>query len=124
MAFLGADGTVSVALMDYNKDVAHPAVAIFGKFQLIRARMITSQQLSVEGFYTEDGSTIPPTPPTVVASLDGKNPYLKLPMQLLSSGPFSATYAKRVTGLNLSYIFEGSMALSSYLLEVTVEGDR
>jgi hypothetical protein len=124
MAFLAADGTVSIALMDYNKDTTDDAVAVFGKFQLLRARMITSQQLSVEGFYSAEGTTIPPTPPTVVASIDGKNSYLKLPMVHLTSGPFSASYAKRVTGLNLSYIFEGSMALSSYVLEVTAEGDR
>jgi hypothetical protein len=124
MAFLGADGAVSVALLDYNKTELHDAVIILGKFQLIRARMISSQTLDVEGFYTDAGTTLPQAVPTVIASLDGKNPYLRQPMVRLSSGEFSAKYAKRVTGLNIWYVFEGTMALSSYVLEVTAEGDR
>lgn len=123
MAFLSSDGAVTMALLDYNKLAPQAGVAIFGKFQLMRARMITAQTLDIEGAES-DGSGAPLLAVTIQNSLDGKNPANSQPMRLLRTNHRVQQYAKRVTGLNLSVAVEGTFALSSYIFEVTTEGDR
>jgi hypothetical protein len=125
MAFLGVDGSVTLALLDYNKTTVQQGVVLFGKFQLVRARMCGIQQFDVEGGYSDTGgSGAPLATATLLTSIDGKNVTYANPMQLSYSSSFMQTYRKRVTGLNHTIAYEGTFALSSYLLEVTNEGDR
>jgi hypothetical protein len=56
--------------------------------------------------------------------MDGFSLDRVVPMQLLSSNPGIQRWAKRVTGLNVSLAVEGTFALSTYILEVTADGDR
>jgi hypothetical protein len=123
IAFLLADGTTKLMSMDYNKIGIAPAVAIFGKFQLLRARMITLQTVDIEGTYP-DVSGAPVVSATLLTSLDGKNLTTVNPLVLLEANTRVRRYAKRATGLNLAIAVEGSFSLSSYVLEVTAEGDR
>lgn len=122
VGFLKADGEIVLLEMDYNK-IAHDGVAIFGKFQLVRARMMTMQTLDLEGTYVTDLGT-PDLTVTAMASLDGQLLDTIQPMELLVNNVSNQRYAKRVTGINMSIAVEGTFALSAYVLEVTAEGDR
>jgi len=125
VAFLQSNGTASLLAMTYNKDEAvQLGVAIFGKFQLLRARMATLQYFDVEGAYRNATSGVPNIRASVMASTDGKNLVVPSDMTLTKNSKYSQRYAKRITGLNFAIGFEGSFAFSSYLLEMTAEGDR
>jgi hypothetical protein len=124
VAFLQADGTVKLLLMDYNKEESQAGVAIFGKFQLLRARMLTLQTLDLEGAYTTNTDGVPRVTVTAMPSLDGKNLDSTVSMKLLLSKHLLQRYGRRVAGLNVSVAIEGTFALSSYILEVTADGDR
>jgi len=123
IAFLSSTGEVQILNMDYNKSASQLGVAIFGKFQLIRARMMTSQIIDFEGVYSNP-ALAPEISVTVLASLDGFNTDSIVPMILLKAGKLIQRWAKRVTGLNMSIAVEGVFALSSAIFEVTAEGDR
>jgi len=118
IGFLQADGAVQILVADYSKD-ANSGVAIFGKFQLIRARMMTMQRLDIECVICAGGATV-----NLLTSLDGKNLATVDVMQLLGTSLDTQRYAKRRTGINFAVVVEGSFALTSYMLEVTAEGDR
>lgn len=124
VGLLGVDGTVDLLLMDYNKQVNQQGVAIFGKFQLIRARMMTLQQLVLEGTYQETLSGDQRCEVTAISARDGYTLAVTQPMQLLAADTGIQRWAKRITGINISVAVEGTFALSTYLLEVTAEGDR
>lgn len=118
MAFLKPDGSVQLALPNYYKE-DQAGVAIFGKFQLTRARLMTIQQLAIEGIFGTSEMLV-----TAIASSNGKALDTAKSMQLLLNGDQVRTYARRLTGINVSIVVEGSFALTSYLLEVTNDGDR
>jgi hypothetical protein len=125
LAFLKPTGAVHLALMTYNKEEATQlGVAIFGKFQLLRNRMITLQYIDFEGIYRDEVTLIPDIVATVLTALDGKNLTPAYPLVLTKNSVRMQRYAKRVTGVNISLALEGSFALSSYIMEVTAEGDR
>lgn len=123
VAFLSASGAVQTLSMDYNKEGTQLGVAIFGKFQVVRARMITLQTVDFEGTYPDE-SGVSVFTPTVLTTLDGKDLINQSSLTLLRSSPSLRRYAKRVTGLNMAVAVEGTFALSAYILEVTAEGDR
>lgn len=127
IAFLAADGTVTTLVMDYDKPDLQTGVVIFGKFQLVRARMMTMQTVDLEGVYRIEESLVPNTPAitcTALTSLDGKNLDHPYTTTLLKNTEFLQRYARRATGINFGIAVEGSFSLSSYILEVTAEGDR
>jgi hypothetical protein len=124
IGFLSADGTVKVLVADYNKDTAEDGVIIFGKFQLIRARLFTLQTADFEGGYADavDGNSL--VRATAMATLDGANMDVVADMKLLRATRFTHKFAKRITGTNVSIALDGSFALSSYLIEGEMDGDR
>jgi hypothetical protein len=124
IGFLGSNGSVQLALMDYNKTLPQKGVAVFGKFQLVRARVVSMQQLELEGVYSDGSTPLADAQVTAVAALDGKNADLVTPMVLLKQTTGYQRWAKRVIGVNISIAVEGTFALSSYLLELAAEGDR
>lgn len=124
IAFLSANGQVRLAVMDYEKSEAESAVIIFGKFQLQRSNMLQLQTMDLEGIY-QTGTPYPhPLTVTAVAELPDNKGQLVVPMVLKNRNKKVATYAKRITGLNVNVVVEGTFALSTYLLEVTQDGDR
>lgn len=123
LAFLKSNGEVQLALLDYNKEVTQQGVAIFGKFQLTRARMLGLQLLELESLVDLNDSS-PDTVVNALVSLDGKNMDYAYPMHLLRQSSGSQQWAKRVIGLNVAISVEGTFALSSYLLTTTNEGTR
>lgn len=124
IGFLQQDGTVKLLRMDYEKDAQDDAVAIFGKFQLVRANLMTLQQFTLEGVYQDTFTKNPFFKVYAAAAIDGFKPAAVHEMKLLRVSDKLAVYAKRTTGLNVTLICEGTFALSSALLEVTNEGDR
>lgn len=124
IAFLSATGQVRIALMNYDKEVAEGAVIIFGKFQLQRSKMLQLQQMDLEGVYQEGTAFPHPMTVTAVAELPDNKGQLVSPMVLKNRSKKVATYLRRLTGLNVNVVVEGTFALSTYLLEVTEDGDR
>lgn len=124
IAFLSSTGQVRLALMSYQKIAAESAVIIFGKFQLQRSNMLQLQTMDLEGIYQEGTDYPHPMTVTAVAELPDNKGQLTVPMVLKNRNKKVATYAKRVTGLNVNVVVEGTFALSTYLLEVTQDGDR
>lgn len=118
VAFLLPTGEVKILVMDYSQENS-AGVAIFGKFQLTRARVMTIQQLELEATFGPEQPTV-----TAIAATDGKDLAVASPMSLLRDGSKVKRYAKRLTGINVSVAIEGSFAASTYLLEVTNDGDR
>lgn len=122
VAFLSNDGAVQLMTMDYNKTTQQDGVAIFGKFQLVRSNLLTIQQLELEGLY--QGNDAQTAAIYASVSLKGNKPDIVKEMKKLSQDGGFAKYAKRLTGVNASILVLGTFALSSYILEVTQDGDR
>lgn len=118
VGFLGANGQVSILEMDYNK-TDQRGVMVFGKFQLTRARMMSIQRLDLEAIYGTDDVVV-----TAIASIAGKELDYSQEMVLVLDGTDLHRYAKRITGTNISIAVEGALSATSYLLEVTNDGDR
>jgi hypothetical protein len=110
--------------MDYNKSEQQAGVIVFGKFQLVRGSIMTLQQLDLEGIYASNVPGGTTTTPFVHATLDGFTPETAVPLTKLRGTGKVAKYAKRISGENFSIAVEGTFALTSYLLEVTQDGDR
>lgn len=118
VGFLKPDGEVQLMIMDYNKG-DQQGVAVFGKFQLTRARLMTIQKLDLEALYGPTSTQV-----SAIASSSGKPLDTVKEMQLMLDGDDIKRYARRLTGINVSVAVEGSFSLTSYLLEVTNDGDR
>jgi len=124
IAFLTTAGEVKLATLDYEKSTEETGVIIFGHFQLTRASMVQLQTAEFEGIY-QPGSDLPhPITVTVKATQPDNKEAIKQTMTLLNKSAKNAKYAKRITGLNFDLAVEGTMALSSYLIEATNDGDR
>lgn len=122
--FLQSDGTCTLLEMDYSKVTQQEGVIIFGKFQSTRARLITLQVVDLEGVYQDTSNSAPVFTAHALVSFDGFKPDGVHEMKLLKQGSKLARFAKRVTGINVSLLFTGTFAFSTYLLEVTKDGDR
>lgn len=118
IGLLMANGAVEILSMDYNK-TDQAGVAIFGKFQLTRSRVMTIQQLQLEAIFGTNDVQV-----TAIASIKGKKLDVFAPMKLLLEDEDLKTYAKRLTGTNVSIAMEGAFSITSYLLEATNDGDR
>ncbi len=119
--FLTADGTVSLLRMDYNKEQQEQGVAIFGKFQLTRSRLMQLQELDLEGSYESAETDVQVF---AIASMDGKNIKYVLPMSLFYNSGLISKWRKRLTGMNIWIVVIGTFALSTYTMEVVQDGDR
>jgi hypothetical protein len=124
VGFLQQDGTVKILEMDYNKDSQHDSVIVFGKFQLIHAQMMTLQTVDLEGVYQDTGTGNPQFRIFAQVSQGGFRPEIVAEMKPLLISEKLARYGKRLAGKNAFLAIEGTFALSTYLLEVTQDGDR
>lgn len=124
IGFLQADGKVKQLVMNYRKLQEEPGVVIFGKFQLVRAQVMGLQQLELEGYYLDTITENPGVRIYAVGASVGYRLDQVYEMKRLQRQEKYSRYAKRVVAPNISILVEGTFALSSYLLEVTQEGDR
>jgi hypothetical protein len=120
IGFVKENGSIQLALFEYNKTINSNAVIVFGKMQLTRARLAAIQQLTLSGkFYLND---------LRVKALSGEltdgNSFSKDMIPASSNSNVMQLWRTRLIGLSLSIAVTGTFALSSYLLEVTNEGDR
>lgn len=131
IAFMSPAGEVTLARMDYDKEAADDAVIILGKFQLRRSNIMTFQQLDLEGVYV-DTTPFPapaaPTPKPMTVSLStsrrGGVTDLVQEMRLFETREKWSKYQRRLSGMNLNIIVEGTFALSTGIIEVTEGGSR
>lgn len=133
IAFLQENGAVQMLRMDYNKEEQENAVLIFGKFQLTRSKLFGLQLFELEGIYGADADqgvdTLPMSVahPVTVTALAARKGYTidKIEaMKLLVDSTKFSRYARRIYGVNVSVAVEGTMALSTYMVEGTEDGDR
>lgn len=127
-AFLQADGTVQLLIMDY-RDMQDQGVLLLGKFQLARQLHITMQYLELENV----SAAYPPTV-YLCRSLDGKNLETPQPLSVLSTRDVYTRYGAPVpdavgnaaprTGVNLSFLIKGTFELATSLLTTTRSGKR
>lgn len=129
LAYLQADGTVQLQLMDYRirQDAG---VLLLGRFQLVRQKEITFQSVELE-------SMIQAFPPNVylVVSLDGKNNSTPVALPVISDGNTIKKYGAPApvddvsappgrTGKNISLLVTGRFELSTSVFTVTRHGNR
>jgi len=124
VAFLQADGTVRLMKMAYHKQQDTQSVVIFGKFQMVRASMMTMQQFDLESVAPRSSYPEPEYKVYVATSYKGYAIDKVEEMRLLSYVPGHGRYAKRSAGLNFNVIVEGTFSLTAYMMEVTLDGDR
>lgn len=124
VAFLQQDGTIQVALMDYNKSYNHTGVLVFGRFQLVRQRKMQHQTTTVEG---ADGMAVSGAntfQAYLLNSIDGLNMDNGIPFIKRAETLQSIEYGLRKTGMNFCLAFTGTFSLSSFVTEVSQDGDR
>lgn len=118
LAFVDKNGNIfRVNFSYYNGGVG---ILLLGKYQHVRNRLITLQEVDVEGIHSADAAAL-----YLMPTLDGKT---FLPAQRLTPIPESVypapIYKCRVTGMNLTLLFKGGFNLNSILLNYTPNGRR
>jgi hypothetical protein len=116
MAVMQNDGNIHRVTMDYYKEATHVGVLILGKHQLVRAATMQHQLTAFDGRYANFGAKI-------AVSYDGRNMQPAVAMTAINTVNDSVTYGARVSGVNFNIIATGTFALSSYVCEVSNEGD-
>lgn len=123
VAFMQATGAVKVALLDYNKNFNQLGVAVFGRFQLVRARVMTHQVTTVEGAFGSGVSGADSFQAYIITSIDGYNFDASAVMKLLRVVGKQNKYGARKTGINYNLAFTGTFALSTFVSEVINDGE-
>lgn len=117
IAFLKADGSVSVVVID-ARDPASFGVAVIGKYQYVRSRTATLQTVEFE-------NVIPGAAIRCVdlCTVKGKT-FTKKEGTLLESGDLAVTYGFNMTGINHSILIKGGVNLTSFILNYAIHGRR
>lgn len=118
LAFMQGDGTVKIVNFDLAETLAD-GVLIIGKFQFQRNYFLTHQNTDIETTYT--GNTFNHY---LMQSLDGKQLLPPVKSKLLKSGPKSRSYARRLSGQNISHLLIGSFNATSLVMNFTQGGQR
>lgn len=117
IGFLRVDGSVYRVDFDIaSKDLQ--GTVILGKYQYIRARMMTLDTIAVETFRSQQTCNL-----TVLTALDGKNTVQTTPY-LSYDGGSTREYSCRETGINHSLLFQGGFLLNSLVLQFHIHGKR
>jgi hypothetical protein len=124
LGFLSTDGTVKVLVADYNKVIPEDGVIVFGKFQLVRARLLTHQTTQFEGTYATDADGKSLVKVIVANSMDGLNQDEYIEGTILQQTKKSLWIGARITGINITETVIGTFALSSYVVEASIDGSR
>lgn len=119
VSFLQQDGTVKTILFDLDNITSSvTSTFIIGKFQMKRNHKIVHQFQDVEN--VKQGSAFAAY---IIATIDGKTFLPAIAMQLITIGAQVQRWARRVTGLNVSFIYQGVFNLTSILMDFTDGGD-
>lgn len=118
MAFLGQDGTIQVVVFGLS-EVGADGIFILGKLQLRRSQVIVHQRTDIESvpYYANFSLSLLPT-------YDGKDFTAAIPAVPRYSTALVRSFAKRVTGQNISLLFQGAFNLTSVVVNFTLGGWR
>lgn len=119
LAFLQKDGTVLTVDFSIASTVSS-GVALFGKYQYVRQRLTTLQEVYLDSVYPNRNFDL-----YTLATLDGKNflPAVKGVLVQPIVG-FTRTYRFRKTGINHSLLAIGGFYLSSLVMQFQLSGSR
>jgi hypothetical protein len=91
-------------------------VAILGKYQYVRSRLLDLSQVTVENIHPSNVFTI-----SDLGAVDGKN-YTIIPGYPLETAGFQRTFSFTAVGKNHSLLLKGSFNLSTLILEFHPQG--
>lgn len=118
LAFIAADGSVSMAALEYG-DITADAVILLGKYQVFRANLVTLQQFVLETIDSDDNDFSV----KVLTSYDGKNTGLiTTPYETVSAS--QRQYRCTATGVNHSLLIKGAFHLASLFMVFSKHGNR
>lgn len=119
IGFLQADGTLKV--VDFGAYGANSSgVIALGKYQLVRARLLSLDSIAVENVYNTTTFDC-----QVLSALDGKNTVNFVPTKLTEgSVGTQIIYGCRAMGLNHSLVFSGNFYIESLVLQFNIHGKR
>lgn len=120
LAFLQKDGTVLIVNFDQSEATAD-GVFMIGKFQFMRRKWIQHQYGLIDTINKNNNFKY-----FVIPTFDGKTlqPFVAGFLNTKFSGPKNRLYQKVVSGQNISVMFQGQFALSTFVLGFTVMGNR
>lgn len=114
IAFLQKDGTIKVATFSTTNGLGE-GVAILGKYQYVRSRLMEMQEVWIENVHGEDFAI------KLYSALDGKNAVWIEPSLVRHEGLLARAYFRQVA-LNHSVLVSGSFNLSSLELTFNIHG--
>lgn len=118
IAFLQADGTVKTVVFDLGLTTTTGGVFVLGKFQMKRNRNIVHQLQDIENVDAAATFNM-----YVLPSIDGKTLLPAVKGQRISLSTKSQRWGKRVSGLNVSFLYIGTFNLTSIIADFTDGGD-
>jgi hypothetical protein len=117
LALLQSDGTLKIVDFSAYSATSNGVLAL-GKYQFVRARLMTLDTISVENIYYPDTFTC-----TILSSINGKTQAPTNP-DVLESADRQITYGSRASGINHALVFKGSFLLESLVLQFHIHGKR
>jgi hypothetical protein len=117
IGFLQADGTVYVADLATNT-AANQGVLLLGKFQYVRSRTLTVEEIIIENVRTSATLNVYDG-----VSTDGKNPTFYAATLVATNG-LSRNYKIRKTGVNHQLLLVGAFELNSFQIAFHIGGRR
>jgi hypothetical protein len=118
IAFLETDGGIRIADTDISSE-SRSGVIILGKYQHHRARMMTMQQVEVEGVADTSTCTC-----HLIPALDGKTLDAAVEGYLYYTAALLRIYNFHKVATNHSILIKGTFNLSSLILNYTLHGAR
>lgn len=122
LGFFKKDGSiVRVDFPSSDRDSAHNGVMILGKYQFVRARALTLEEVTVENVNVSSSFTL-----SSMVSYKGKviDEIVSGNLDATTAGTKARTYRFHYTGLNHSLLFKGSFFATSIIITFTNAGDR
>lgn len=116
LAFIDTNGRVQVLKVSVPS-TGRSGIAIIGKYQYVRDRVITLHKILVENVASTDSFSC-----RDLVALDGLNLSVVTPLEVISTG--FRSYALRSVGINHSVVFNGAFNLSTIELTFAVGGKR
>lgn len=118
IAFIDSGGGIKVLNSDIVADNSS-GVLLLGKFQFIRTRLLTMQQVELENVNQGDTFNL-----YLLPSFDGKTLEAAVTGYPLASSGKTRRYGFHKTGLNHTIAWVGAFAAVSFVLTMTVHGAR
>jgi len=110
------DGSVVHPALLNNATSGDNGVAILGKYQYVRSRMLSLDQVTIENIHPSNTFTL-----TDLCAVDGKNYFLQAGYPLDTAGT-QRTFSFNCVGKNHSLLFKGSFNLTSLVMEFHPQG--